>query len=472
MIGRDHGDQHLADVVVVRVRSLHQRFQILQEQIPVERDRRADVNQLVVGLFEAFFGHQLLFVELFARTQTGILDRNIHIRFESRLLDQVARQRIDLDRTAHIEHEDLAALCVGAGQHHEADRLRNRHKVADDVRMRDRDGTALCDLLFEQRDDGTVAAEHVAEAHRDEFRFDIAEHAAGAVLVRVLTAFVREQLRNLVRPARLDLCVEALHDHFAQTLAGAHDVGRVDRFVGRNQHKALAAVDHRRVCGFIGAEDVVLDRFARAVLHQRHVLVRRRVIDDLRVIGLEHLEHPAAVTYRTDQYHEVQIAVPVPELLLDVVCAVFVDVEENQLLRLVRGNLPAELAADRSAAAGNQDRLAVNERKDLAEIFADRIAAQKVFDRDVLHRADGDLSGDQLIHAGQLLELAVGLVADREDVALLFCRRARNRKVYLVDVVLIDVGEDVVAVSDDRNAFQIAAALVRIVVDDADDLIL
>ena len=138
----------------------------------------------------------------------------------------------------------------------------------------------------------------------------------------------------------------------------------------------------------------------------------------------------------------------------------------------MRGNLPAELAADRSAAAGNQDRLAVNERKDLAEIGADRIAAQKVFDRDVLHRADGDLSGDQLIHAGQLLELAVGLVADREDVALLFRRCARRREIDLVDVVFIDVGEDVVAVSDDRNAFQIAAALVRIVVDDADDLVL
>ena len=42
---------------------------------------------------------------------------------------------------------------------------------------------------------------------------------------------MREQLRDLVRLACFDLRVKTLDNHFAQPLAGAHDVGGVDRFV-------------------------------------------------------------------------------------------------------------------------------------------------------------------------------------------------------------------------------------------------
>ena len=117
MIGRNHAGQKITDMIVVIIRGSHQRFKVFEEQFLIERDRRADVDQFVIGLFQSFCGHQLFFIQLLAGTQTGILDLNVHIRLQSRLFDQVSGKRIDFDRTAHVEHEDLSALGIGPGKH-------------------------------------------------------------------------------------------------------------------------------------------------------------------------------------------------------------------------------------------------------------------------------------------------------------------------------------------------------------------
>lgn len=67
--------------------------------------------------------------------------------------------------------------------------------------------------------------------------------------------------------------VHALDYHFAESFAGAHDVGRVYGLVGTDQHKSLTAVHHCRIRSLIGSYHIVLDRLTGAVLHQRHVLM-------------------------------------------------------------------------------------------------------------------------------------------------------------------------------------------------------
>ena len=104
-------------------------------------------------------------------SDSGVDDLDVLIRFVAGHTDQVAGQGVDLDRCAHVEHEDLAAVCVRACLKDEADCLRNCHEIADDVRMGDGDWTACLDLLLEKRDDGSVASEYVSEADCHELSF-------------------------------------------------------------------------------------------------------------------------------------------------------------------------------------------------------------------------------------------------------------------------------------------------------------
>ena len=152
MIGVDQGGNVAADVGFVGIGNLHQTAEAAEEGVGVEGDRRADMDEVVVGLLQALFLHQLFLIQLFTRAQAGILDFDVHIRLEAGELDEVACQGVDLHWGTHVEDEDLAAVGVGAGQHDERDGLLDGHEIADDIGVGDRDGAALLDLLFEDGD--------------------------------------------------------------------------------------------------------------------------------------------------------------------------------------------------------------------------------------------------------------------------------------------------------------------------------
>ena len=171
-------------------------------------------------------------------------------------------------------------------------------------------------------------------------------------------------------------------------------------------------MNHRGVGGFVCTDRVVFNRLTGAVLHQRNMFMCRRVIDDLRLIRLKYLKHFAAVADGADQRHQVQLRICFPQFQLDAVGVVFVNIKDNQLSRLMRRDLAAQLAANRTASACDQDGFIVDESEHLAHVRANRFAAQQVLHGHRLHRADRNLPEHQLIHAGQLLQLAVRLIAD------------------------------------------------------------
>ena len=278
--------------------------------------------------------------------------------------------------------------------------------------MRDPNRTALLYHFLKQRDDRTVAAEHISEPDRDKFRPDTAEYFSRTILVGIFVACVGKQLGKLLSLPGLDLCIEALDNHLAQPLAGAHNIGRVDRLVRGNEDEALAAVHHGRICGLIGSDGIVLDGFVRTVLHERYMLVGCGVIDDLRPVFLKHTEYAPAVPDGPDQCNQVKIRIPFLQLHLNIIGVVLIDIENDELPRTVRRNLPAQFAPDGSAASGNHNGLAGNEGKDLLHIGADRLPAEQVLDGYILHLLDRDLSQHQLVHTGQVLQLAVGLLTD------------------------------------------------------------
>ena len=174
VIGVHHFGDLIADVLAVVIGRVHEVGKLHQELILVKGDRLANMDELVVGFGEALFGHELLFIELLARAEAGVLDLNVHVGLEAGEADQVAGQGVDLHRGAHVEDEDLAPVGIGAGQHHEADGLGDGHEVADDIRVGHRDGAALGDLLLEEGDHRAVGAQNVSEADGDKLGLRIA----------------------------------------------------------------------------------------------------------------------------------------------------------------------------------------------------------------------------------------------------------------------------------------------------------
>lgn len=441
MIRRYHSLDHIPYIPDVLPAFAVELVEVLQELFVVHLDRVADVDQLVRCIRHALFVHEELLVELLTWAETYVLDFDVYIRGQSGEADQVPGHVVDLHRLTHVEDEDLAALRVVRRLEHQGDGLRDGHEVADDALVGDGHRTALRDLLLEERDDGAVGAEDVTEADRDE------------VGLRVLP-------------------VHHLYNHLTDTLRGTHDIRRVHGLIRGDQDEALHAGVGCGTGGLQGAHDVILDRFVRAHLHERHVLMCGRMEDHVRLILLHHTADTVGVPAGADEGHEVQLRVLHEELLLDAVRVVLIDVEDNKLLRLVAGDLTAELGADGSATAGDEDGLPLDHAEDFFVVDLDRFTAEEVEDVDVAKLADADFAVHELVDARDGLQLTAALLTDIENLRALFSGRSRDRIDDFGNLVLLYGVEDVVSCADDRHAVEDAALLVRVVVDQADRIAL
>ena len=441
MIRRYHSLDHIPDIPDVLPTFAVELVEVLQELFVVHLDRVADVDQLIRCIRHALLVHEELLVELLTWTETYVLDLDVYIRGQSGESDQVPGHVVDLHRLTHVEDEDFAALRVVRRLEHQGDGLRDGHEVADDTLIGDGHRPPLRDLLLEERDDGTVGAEDVTEADRDE------------VGLRVLP-------------------VHHLDDHLTDTLRGTHDVRRVHSLIRGDQDEALHPGVRCGTGGLQSAHDVVLDRFVRAHLHERYVLMCSRMEDHVRLILLHHTADTVRVPAGADEGHEVQLRVLHDELLLDAVRVVLIDVEDDELLRLVACDLTAEFRADRSATAGDEDGLPLDHTEDFFVVDLDRFTTEEVEDVDVTELADADFAVDELVDARDGLQLTAALLTDVEDLCALFGGRGRDRIDDFRHLVLLYGTENVVSGADDRDAVEDAALLVQVVVDQADRIAL
>ena len=213
--------------------------------------------------------------------------------------------------------------------------------------MRDGHRAAALDLLLKQRDDAAVAAQHVSEAHRN------AGHRRG--------------------PG------EGLDQHLAQALGAAHDVRRVDSLVCRELDEPLHAVLGGGGQQVLGAKDVVLDGLGGADLHQRHMLVRRRVKDDGRMIGVEHIVQTCFIADGADEGDNRSFGtVLVFQFGFQLIGAVLVDVKNQQTAGLVAHDLTAKLAANGAAAARDENDLVMQVLGNLGIVQLDLVAGEEV----------------------------------------------------------------------------------------------
>lgn len=179
--------------------------------------------------------------------------------------------------------------------------------------------------------------------------------------------------QHVAKPHRhtLHICVagKGLDQHLTQALGAAHDAGGVDRLIGGQLHQPL----HPMLAGageqIFGAEHVVFDRLGRADLHQRHMLMRRRMEHHRGMVGLKHFIQPLFIPDRADQHCYRHIpAILLLQLHLQVIRAVLIHVKDQQPFRGKTHHLTAQLTADAAAAACDQHRFARQVAGDLGGI--------------------------------------------------------------------------------------------------------
>ncbi|CDA99966.1 unknown [Firmicutes bacterium CAG:65] len=78
-----------------------------------------------------------------------------------------------------------------------------------------------------------------------------------------------------------------------------------------------------------------------------------RMVDDVRTISAEDILDAFRIADRGDQHYQIQCRILTDQLLLDRIGIVLIDIDDDQLFRLMTGDLPAQLAADGPAATGD-----------------------------------------------------------------------------------------------------------------------
>ena len=131
------------------------------------------------------------------------------------------------------------------------------------------------------------------------------------------------------------------------------------------------------------------------------------------------------------------------------------------------GDLAAQLAADRTAAARHQNGLAGDGPENFRHIHLNGFPSQQVLHRHVPHFVNGNFPVDQLVHAGQRFQVAAGLVADVQDVPLILRRGTGNGHENLPDLVFFHVDKDIFPAAHDGNTLQRAVPFAGVVIDDA-----
>ena len=217
-------------------------------------------------------------------------------------------------------------------------------------------------LFAEIRNNGAVAAKDVPKARGDESR------AVGVFGVQ----FAEE---------RLDI-------NLRNTFACSHDIGGVDGFVGRDHDKPLHAVFDRHVRHVLRAGDVGLYRFVRETLHERHMLIRRGVIDDIRAHFAEDLFDASSVANVCNHGDESCLRVLLLQVQNQVVQGRLRHLQEDSYLWCVWLYLPHQFASYTACRTADQNHFVLDDLPDVLRVDVYLRAFQEILNADCFHASD------------------------------------------------------------------------------------
>ena len=208
--------------------------------------------------------------------------------------------------------------------------------------MCNRNRTSCFNLFTEQWNNRTIAAQYITESDSYKLCLCCFKGFLYLYIYIFILCQMRKKLRDLICFSRLDLGIKRLNDHFAQTLARAHDICRINSLIRTDQHKSFAAMCHGSKGCLIRTNDIIFDRFTRTVFHKRYMLVCGRMIYDIRMELFKYLKNLSAVPDRTDDRFQMHIRIIFPKFHLDVIRIIFIYVKNNQCFRLMCGDLSAK----------------------------------------------------------------------------------------------------------------------------------
>ena len=193
---------------------------------------------------------------IFAGTQAGMYDFDIPTRFVPCQADHLLGKVLNLYWLTHVEYVDPAAFANGSNLHDQLAGFGYGHEIPHHFGMSHSHWSTPVDLFTEQGHDTARGVEHIAKSNRNEMGVGM----QGLVLT---------------------------HD-FGGVFAGAHQAGRVDRLVGRNQDKVL---DLMAVCccgQHPGTQHVVAECLTHMCFQQRHVFESSSVKNQFRLVLLQY----------------------------------------------------------------------------------------------------------------------------------------------------------------------------------------
>ena len=201
------------------------------------------------------------------------------------------------------------------------------------------------------------------------------------------------------------------------------------------------------------------------------MLVGRRMEHDVRAIHLKQAVNFFLISHGGDLHPQVQPIAPyTPQLLLDIISIVLVNIQNDELLGLIFGDLTAKLAADGAAASGHKNGLTLQEIRQDRRVQLDRLSAEQIFHLHILDRRHAHLAVYQLVNSRQAPHAAARFLADVQDVLLFFGRGCGDGKDDLRDSLLFDHLGDRLPPADNGHVPDVLALLALVVVDDAADM--
>ena len=212
----------------------------------------------------------------------------------------------------------------------------------------------LSQLLTEQRNYRTVRTKHVTETSSNELSY---------------TFYL----------AVLDSLIKTLYINLTDTLRATHHVSRVNSLIGRNHNELLNAILHAQVGYYLSTPDVVLNTFARIILHHRHMLICSCMEHIIRFKMTENFLHTVFLTDRSNHGFGLDIRIIVLHHQANIVQRSLSLIYQHHFSRFVDSNLTNHFRTDRTGSTCNKHPLSTKQSTYTIHIHLNFLTRKQVF---------------------------------------------------------------------------------------------
>ena len=201
------------------------------------------------------------------------------------------------------------------------------------------------------------------------------------------------------------------------------------------------------------------------------MLVRRGVAHHIGMVLGKEVVYPPLLPHGADEHLEIELRVLADQLLLDIVSVILVNVKNDELAGLERRDLAAELAADGTAAARDENGLSEHPAGDDSIVGMYLGSPEKILNADILDLVDQHILVGELRQRGHDLQLCAGAGADLQYLISHLCAGRGDAENDLLHGIFRNGVGDALPAADDPHAAHEAAMLAYIVINGADHFV-